>query len=100
MNDDERKKELQRAHQEEMSEPMQKPADYRLITEEQIQKAQSKYASMCAEYAACKGIYISYHNSGFVSKATSFATGATIALEGARAVGEILDILGIEHRKI
>lgn len=100
MGEDDRAR-LRAAHEAEMSEPAEDDAlSLKLVTGDQIRRIRDKYATLCAEYAACKGIYISYRKAGFEEKAGSFATGAAVAVENARAVGEILDILGIDHTKL
>lgn len=79
---------------------MREPADNTslcILTTDQVRAAQTKYASLCAEYLACNGIYSGFHDAGFDEKASPFAVAATIAAENVRAVGEILDILHISH---
>lgn len=90
------KSNLKKAHDAEMREAA-KAAPLCILTAAQIRAAQSKYASLCAEYLACNGIYSGFHEAGFDEKASPFAMAATIAAENVRAVGELLDILHISH---
>lgn len=90
------KSELKKAHDAEMREAAGS-ASLCILTAEQVRAAQTKYASLCAEFLACNGIYSGFHNAGLEEKASSFAVAATIAAENVRAVGEILNILHISH---
>lgn len=94
---DRKKAEILAAHRAEMDETAEKGLVF--LSAEQVEKAQIKYATLCAEYAACREIYKSYRDAGLNSIADPFATGTTVAGECARAAGEILDILGISHQK-
>lgn len=91
-----RKSELKKAHDAEMQEAAEH-APLCILTAGQVRAAQTKYASLCAEYLACNGIYSGFHDAGLEEKANPFAVAATIAAENVRAVGEILDILHISH---
>lgn len=92
-----KKAEILAAHKAEMNETTSQKT--LVLTPDQIRRVQIKYATLCAEYAACRGIYASYRASGLNGIADPFATGATVAGECAQAAGEILDILGIAHTK-
>lgn len=94
-----RKTDLKKAHEAEMREAANGEPLY-VLTAGQIRAVQTKYASLCAEYLACNGIYSGFHDAGFDEKASPFAVAATIAAENARAVGEILDILQIKHPEV
>jgi hypothetical protein len=103
MKDDNNKKraELLNAHIDEMNEPVSlAELKFKIISKEQIDKIQYRYSTMCAEYAACKGIFACYHAAGLDELAESFGTGAAVASESVRAVAEILDVLGVEHIKM
>lgn len=91
-----RKSNLKKAHDAEMQEAAN-GSSLCILTSDQVRAAQTKYASLCAEYLACNGIYAGFHDAGFDEKASPFAVAATIAAENVRAVGEILDILHIHH---
>lgn len=92
-----KKAEILAAHQAEMNEASsRKPL---VLTPDQVHQAQVKYATLCAEYAACRGIYATYRAAGLNGIAGPFATGATVAGECVQAAGEILDILGIAHSR-
>lgn len=91
-----KKPDLKQAHDAEMRQAAEKPG-LQLLTAGQVRAARAKYASLCAEYLACNGIYSGFHDAGFDEKASPFAVAATIASESVRAVGEVLDILGIQH---
>lgn len=94
---DRKKAEILAAHRAEMGEKTGKGLV--VLSAEQVEKAQIKYATLCAEYAACREIYKSYRDAGLNSMADPFATGTTVAGECARAAGEILEILGIAHQR-
>ncbi len=93
-----KKGDLKKIHEAEMHETAKDGALY-VLTPDQVRAAQSKYASLRAEYLACSGIYAGFHEAGFEEKANPFAMAATIAEESVRAAGQILDILGIRHPK-
>lgn len=94
---DRKKAEILAAHQAEIGEVADRAIV--ILTADQVEKVQVKYATLCAEYAACRGIYKSYREAGLNSMADPFATGTTVAGECARTAAEMLDILGIDHRK-
>lgn len=95
------KEKIAAAHQAEMDEMANgKQTKIKIVTEDQVDQILNKYASLCAEYSACKGIYSSYHQSGMSDEANTFAAATTIARESAKAVEEIIEILGIRHIKI
>lgn len=96
--DKNKKAQLKAAHIEEMSTPAAE-GQVLLLTPEQVGQARLKFATLCAQYAACRGISLSYRSAGIEEKAETFSAAAVIAGESVRAVQEILDILGIEHPK-
>jgi tRNA A37 threonylcarbamoyladenosine dehydratase len=93
-----KREELLRAHREEMRRTESGGAcRIRILRSERVQKAVERYAGICAEYAACKGISACYRAAGMQEKAQTFSAAAAIAAENARAVDGILAILEIEH---
>lgn len=96
-----KKAELLAAHQAEMKEPAeQEELPFQMLSQSQIKKAQLRYATLCAEYAACEGIYNSYRAAGLDDLAETFANGAVIARESAKAAAEMLDIFGVSCKKL
>lgn len=93
-----KREEILRAHREEMKQT--EPGSDRglcILRGERVQKALTRYADLCAEYAACKGISACYRSAGMEEKAQTFSAAAAIAAENARAVDGILAILSIDH---